>query len=60
MSLTLLKFSFKKHICWALSYCKYKYYDDNIVRQQFLTKLNYASVSKQDDSLKGRRRVTQF
>ena len=52
MIFTALKVSFRKKPR-VLNYRKYKFYDNNIFREQFLTKLDHVYVSKQDNSLKG-------
>ena len=52
-TLAVLKVSFKKEKPRVLNYCKYKFYDNSIFREQFLTKVNHFTVSKQDNSFKG-------
>ena len=53
MTLAVLKVSFKKQKHRVLYYRKYNFYDNSIFRGQFLTKLNYVNVSKQDSSFEG-------
>ena len=49
MTLTVLKVLFKKQKTRSSKYCKYKFYNNHIFRVQFLTKLNYLKVYKQDN-----------
>ena len=53
MTQAVLKVSFKKQKPRVLNYPKYKFYDNSIFREQFLTKLNHVNVSKEGNNLKG-------
>ena len=51
MTLTVLKFSFKKQKPRVLNYHKYKFYNNKFFREQFLSKLENNNISKQGNSL---------